>query len=39
MPGDPDIIDTLVRTSHFMIPKPFGIQQMLDTLAKARACH
>jgi|SRR4051794_14506315 len=39
MSGDPDIIDTLVRSSHFMMAKPFGIQQMLDTLAKARRCR
>ena len=36
MPGDPDVIDTLVRTSHFMITKPFGVQQMRNMLAKAR---
>jgi DNA-binding response OmpR family regulator len=39
MPGDPEAIDTLVRTSDFMMAKPFGVQQMLNTLAKARRCQ
>jgi DNA-binding NtrC family response regulator len=36
IPGDPDIIETLIRASHFLLAKPFGIQQVLDMLAKAR---
>jgi len=39
MPGDPDTVNMLAKTSHFVIAKPFGIQKMLDALAKARACH
>ena len=39
MPGDPDAVNMLARTTHFTITKPFGIQKMLDALAKARACH
>ena len=39
MPGDPYVIDTLVQTSHFMMAKPFGVQQMLNMLAKARRCQ
>ena len=39
IPGDPDIVETLVRASHFLLAKPFGIQQVLDMLAKARGLH
>jgi DNA-binding response OmpR family regulator len=36
IPGDPDVVETLARASHFLLAKPFGIQQVLDILAEAR---
>ena len=39
IPGEPGVVEKFIRASHFLLAKPFGIQQVLDVLAKARGCQ